>query len=77
MNKRFIKSSEFGQWEHCPRQWYLNKTKGMRIKSGDCRKGVAYHKSKAEGVKSVQRDQAKLLTALAIGGIICLFFLLH
>jgi hypothetical protein len=75
--KRFIKASEFGQWEYCPMQWYLGKTTYRRINSEACKKGIAYHCAKSEGVKSVQNDQKKLVTALIIGGIICIFFLLH
>ncbi|HUL01016.1 MAG TPA: hypothetical protein VLX29_09185 [Nitrospirota bacterium] len=76
--KRFIKASEFGQWEYCPRQWYLSKTMGMRINSDAIRRGIVYHNAKAERVKSVQRNQTKLIAASAIGGIICIFcFLFH
>jgi hypothetical protein len=75
--KRFIKASEFAQWEYCPRQWYLNKTGGMRFNREASRRGVAYHNAQSEGVKSVQQGQTKLVVALVIGGIICLFFLLH
>jgi CRISPR/Cas system-associated exonuclease Cas4 (RecB family) len=78
MKKRFIKASEFGQWEYCPRQWYLSKTMGKRISSEASRRGVAYHNSKSEGVKSIQHDQTKFIYALVIGGILCIyFFLLH
>jgi hypothetical protein len=76
-NKRFTKASELGQWEYCPRQWYLSKTRGVRINSDACRKGVAFHYAKSKGVKSVQQNQTMFITALVIGGIICLFFLLQ
>ena len=75
--KKFIKASEFGQWEYCPRKWYLSKTMGMWFDRDASKRGVAYHNAKSEGVKSIQREQTKLIaTALVIGGIVCIFFFL-
>jgi hypothetical protein len=74
--KRFTKASEFAQWEYCPRQWYFSKTLGNRMNSEASRRGVAYYNAKSEGVKSIQQGQAKFIIALAIGGIVCIFFFL-
>jgi hypothetical protein len=71
-NKRFTKASEYSQWEYCPRQWYMSKTRGRKINTEASRRGVVYHNQMSQGVKSVQHDQSKFLAALVIGGIACI-----
>jgi hypothetical protein len=74
-NKRFIKASEYSQWEYCPRQWYLHKTKGRKSNTEASRRGIAYHNNMSQGVKSVQHEQSNFIATLVIGGIIvCILF---
>ena len=76
-HNKCIKSSEFAQWEYCPRQWYLAKTLGRRFNSGPSRKGMEMHEDQSHAVKNVQSAQTTFVkTTFAIGGVLCILFYL-
>ena len=76
-NKPNINASEIKRWDYCPRQWYLQRTGGRKIKqSNAAQRGVVYHQQQAEPVRKAQKTQSCITKYAAIGGMACLFWLL-
>ncbi len=74
--KPFRNSSEFKQWDYCPRQWYLRRTLGKKHgTSAAARRGIDHHQKISKGVKEVQFAQGLFKAALIAGGVICLLLL--
>jgi len=75
-NSPYIGSSEFKQWAFCPRHWYLLRTTGKRASGPAVRRGVEFHTRKSKEVINVQKKQSAFVTAVILGGIACIIWLL-
>ncbi len=74
--KRKTNSNEYRQWDYCPRQWYLFKTTGRKIRCQASKRGLEFHHRQAQSVQAVQNTQSFLMKIIITGGIVCLFWLL-
>lgn len=72
---RETSSSEFRQWDFCPRQWFFIRTVGRKRKNAASRKGMEFHRNMSGGVKEVQKAQRWFMAAAITGGIVCIFLL--
>ncbi len=76
-NKPNINASEIKRWDYCPRQWYLQRTRGKRIVQNNASKrGLVYHQQQAGPVRQAQKTQSCIRKYAIIGGVACLFWLL-
>ncbi len=75
-HKKFISSSEFGQWAFCPRQWYLMKMRRKRINTSPIRRGNEFHMNMSHGIKAAQKAQSRFKTFCILGVIVCIFWYL-
>ena len=75
-NKPNINANEIKQWDFCPRQWYLIRTKGRTWNDQPARRGQEFHQQHAVPVKQIQKTQSFISKIVTIGGAACLFWLL-
>ncbi len=75
-NRHNIRASELRQWDLCPRQWYLLRTTGRRIRTQASLRGREFHRQQSVMVKEAQKSQSIAKTFFVIGGIACLLWLL-
>jgi hypothetical protein len=75
-NKKTIGAYEVRQWCFCPRQWYLFRTTHRKANILASKKGVEFHENAAKPIKAIQKSQTAMATAIVLGGIICLIWLL-
>jgi hypothetical protein len=71
-----IKSSELKQWSFCPREWFLLRTRRIKINNIHTKRGLEFHNKQAKGIRSIKRTQNQLVFLLATGGALCLLLLL-
>lgn len=73
-SKKSIGAYEVRQWCFCPRQWYLFRTMGRIKRASNSRKGMEFHRSASRPIKAIQKTQSMIVTAIVMGGIVCLIW---
>ena len=71
-----IGSAEFKQWAFCPRHWYLLRTTGKRAHGPAVQRSMEFHARKSKEVITIKKTQSLFLTAVILGGIVCIIWLL-
>ena len=70
-----IKSSELKQFDFLPREWFLLRTKGIKVNNINTKRGLDFHQRQAKGIRSIKRTQNRLVLLLATSRALCVLLL--